>query len=126
FAINATSGQITVINSAALNFETTPQFLLSVKALDNGSPANSRTQTITINLTDIAGARAPAKRTATSSRLAATGATGQQAAPPAASSTTAAPNAPTPREGALYTFTLYEPVVAAEDDTALLPEDPWG
>jgi len=126
FAINATSGQITVINSAALNFETTPQFLLSVKAQDNGSPANSRTQTITINLTDIVGARAPAKRTATSSRLAATGATGQQAAPPAASSTTAAPNAPTPREGALYTFTLYEPVVAAEDDTALLPEDPWG
>jgi hypothetical protein len=50
FAINAATGQITVNNSAALNASSTPQFLLSIKATDNGSPSNSRTQTITVNL----------------------------------------------------------------------------
>ncbi|MDZ4683669.1 MAG: cadherin repeat domain-containing protein, partial [Planctomycetaceae bacterium] len=52
FAINATTGVITVAK-ATINFETTPQFLLSVKAQDNGSPANSRTQTITVNIANL-------------------------------------------------------------------------
>jgi hypothetical protein len=60
FAIHSTTGQLTVFRSSSLNFEVTPQFLLSVKAQDNGSPANSRTQTIIINLTDVVGARVPA------------------------------------------------------------------
>ncbi|MDZ4688529.1 MAG: cadherin domain-containing protein, partial [Planctomycetaceae bacterium] len=41
FAINSSTGVITVAK-ATINFEATPQFLLSVKAQDNGSPANSR------------------------------------------------------------------------------------
>jgi len=52
FAINATTGVITVAK-ATINFEATPQFLLSVKAQDNGSPANSRTQTITVNIANL-------------------------------------------------------------------------
>src|SRR5438105_7677147 len=38
FAVNATTGQITVANSAALNFETTPSFTLNVTVTDNGTP----------------------------------------------------------------------------------------
>ncbi|HEX2645382.1 MAG TPA: cadherin repeat domain-containing protein, partial [Thermoanaerobaculia bacterium] len=53
FAIDATTGVITVVNSAALNFETTPTFTLTVTATDNGTPAASGTGTITINLTDV-------------------------------------------------------------------------
>ncbi|MDZ4689341.1 MAG: cadherin domain-containing protein, partial [Planctomycetaceae bacterium] len=41
FAISSSTGVITVAK-ATINFEATPQFLLSVKAQDNGSPANSR------------------------------------------------------------------------------------
>ncbi|MDZ4689057.1 MAG: cadherin repeat domain-containing protein, partial [Planctomycetaceae bacterium] len=111
FAINAASGQITVNNSAALDFETTPQFLLSVKALDNGSPANSRTQTITINLTDIVGARVPARKPATSLNPVATGSTGQQVTT-TVPATAVAPNqiATTPEtDAALLSFTLYDP-----------------
>jgi len=52
FAINATTGVITVAKST-INFEATPQFLLQVKAQDNGSPANSRTQTITVNIANL-------------------------------------------------------------------------
>ncbi|HUQ72672.1 MAG TPA: cadherin domain-containing protein [Planctomycetaceae bacterium] len=52
FAINATTGVITVAK-ATINFEVTSQFLLQVKAQDNGSPANSRTQTITVNITNL-------------------------------------------------------------------------
>src|SRR6185436_8810266 len=37
FAINAATGALTVSNSAALNFETTPTFSLAVQVTDNGS-----------------------------------------------------------------------------------------
>ncbi|MDZ4689197.1 MAG: cadherin domain-containing protein [Planctomycetaceae bacterium] len=82
FSINANTGQITVNNSAALNFETTPQFLLSVKATDNGNPSNNRTQTITVNLTNVIGARVAQQSTALpqSNLGSASGATGQQIA----------------------------------------------
>lgn len=38
FAIGSSSGHITVANSGALNFETTPPFALTVQVTDNGSP----------------------------------------------------------------------------------------
>jgi hypothetical protein len=53
FAINAATGAITVATSAALNFETTPSFSLTVTATDNGTPALSGSNTITINLTNV-------------------------------------------------------------------------
>ncbi|MER2626148.1 MAG: Ig-like domain-containing protein, partial [Accumulibacter sp.] len=53
FAINTTSGQITVANSTALDFEITPSFGLTVQVTDSGSPAESGTATITVNLTDV-------------------------------------------------------------------------
>jgi len=51
FAINASTGAITVANSAALDIGNTPQFQLTVQATDNGTPALSASNTITINLT---------------------------------------------------------------------------
>ena len=53
FAINSNTGQITVANGAALDFETTRVFILAVKATDNGDPAKSSTATITIRLNDV-------------------------------------------------------------------------
>ncbi|MBC8115781.1 MAG: cadherin repeat domain-containing protein [Candidatus Saccharimonas sp.] len=53
FAINATTGVLTVNNSAALNFETTPQFSLTITATDNGSPAKSGSATVTVNLQNV-------------------------------------------------------------------------
>ena len=40
-------------NSAALDFETTPTFSLTVQVTDNGSPALSGTATVTVNLTNV-------------------------------------------------------------------------
>jgi predicted outer membrane repeat protein len=48
FAINAVSGEITVVNSAALDYETNPSFGLTVQVTDN--LGLSDTATITINL----------------------------------------------------------------------------
>ncbi len=53
FAINVASGQITVANSAALDFETTPTFSLTVQVTDDGAPAQSGTGTITIDLNNV-------------------------------------------------------------------------
>ncbi len=50
FAINSSSGQITVSNSSLLNFETTPTFTLTVQVEDSG--ALTDTAEITINLTN--------------------------------------------------------------------------
>jgi VCBS repeat-containing protein len=63
FAINQRTGQITVANSAVLNFEVTPQFVLTVEAMDDGVPALSGSATITITLTNVN--EAPAVQTAT-------------------------------------------------------------
>lgn len=52
FSINPTTGQITVSNPAALNYETTPQFTLQVKVTDGGNGNLNATQSITINLVD--------------------------------------------------------------------------
>jgi hypothetical protein len=51
FAINPTTGELTVINSAALDFETTPSFSLTVSVTDAGTLTDSAT--ITVNLTDV-------------------------------------------------------------------------
>jgi|GEM_PF-1827268 len=51
FTIDAQTGAITVANSAALNFETTPTFSLTVTATDNGMLVD--TDTYVINLTNV-------------------------------------------------------------------------
>ncbi|HUP24611.1 MAG TPA: cadherin domain-containing protein, partial [Thermoanaerobaculia bacterium] len=53
FAIGAATGEITVANSAALDFETTPVFSLTVEVTDDGTPALSGSTTVTVNLTDV-------------------------------------------------------------------------
>lgn len=51
FSINSATGQITVSNPAALNYETTTQFILQVKATDGGNLSD--TQSVTVNVTDV-------------------------------------------------------------------------
>ncbi len=51
FAIS-NSGQITVANNAALDFEVTPSYSLTVTVTDNGIPAQSGSATITITVND--------------------------------------------------------------------------
>ncbi len=53
FAIDPVTGVITVSNSAALDFETTPVFNLTIEVTDNGLPQLSDTATIQINLNDV-------------------------------------------------------------------------
>ncbi len=53
FTINTVTGLITVANSAALDFEATPSFALTVEVADNGTPALTDTATVTVNLTDV-------------------------------------------------------------------------
>ena len=53
FAINPATGQITVVNSSALNFETTPTFNLSMQVTDNGSTPLSDINRVTIQLTNV-------------------------------------------------------------------------
>lgn len=52
FAIDAATGQIRVLTSAAVDFETTPVFNLLVTVTDNGNPQQAKTATVTINLID--------------------------------------------------------------------------
>lgn len=52
FAINSTTGQITVANSSALDFEGQQQFVLTVTATDNGNPQRSDSANVTITLDD--------------------------------------------------------------------------
>ncbi len=53
FAINSSTGQITVANSSVLNFETNPTFNLTVQVTDSGAPSQFDTATVTINITDV-------------------------------------------------------------------------
>jgi hypothetical protein len=52
FAVSA-AGVVTVADSASLNFETAPSFILNVTVMDNGSPTLSDTAVITINLNNV-------------------------------------------------------------------------
>jgi VCBS repeat-containing protein len=53
FAINSTTGVITVDNAAAVDFETNPTFALTVEVTDSEVPMLSDTATITINLNNV-------------------------------------------------------------------------
>jgi hypothetical protein len=53
FAIDAGTGQITVTNAAALDYEATTAFTLTVRVTDSGSPALSSTAAVTISLNDL-------------------------------------------------------------------------
>lgn len=53
FAIDVATGKLTVANSAALDFETTPLFELEVAVTDNGAPALSDSSKVLILLTDV-------------------------------------------------------------------------
>lgn len=53
FAIDAATGQITVNNLAALDFETTPSFMLTVQLSLAFSPPVATTGLVTINLLDV-------------------------------------------------------------------------
>jgi len=53
FAINSSTGEVTVANASALDFETTPTFSLTVQVTDDGMPALSASATVTVNLTDV-------------------------------------------------------------------------
>jgi hypothetical protein len=52
FAIDST-GHITVANVAALDYETTTSFTLTITVTDNGTPSLSDTATITVNLNNV-------------------------------------------------------------------------
>lgn len=53
FSINPTTGVITVSNTAALNYESTPIFNLTVTVTDNGTPAKSASAAVRVNLTNV-------------------------------------------------------------------------
>lgn len=59
FAINGTTGTITVSNSAALNYESVSSYTLTVQVVDNGTPVLSDTETFTINVIDLPENTAP-------------------------------------------------------------------
>ncbi len=51
FAVNPATGVLTVANPSVLDFETTPQFVLTVEATDQGGLTDSAT--VTVNLNDV-------------------------------------------------------------------------
>ena len=53
FQINPTTGQLTVNQSSALNFEAQSQFSLQVTVTDSGTPALATSQTVTVILGDV-------------------------------------------------------------------------
>lgn len=53
FAINQTTGLITVANPAALDFEVNPVFNLTVRVTDNGTPVRSDTGVVRIEIRDV-------------------------------------------------------------------------
>ncbi|MGB0582526.1 MAG: cadherin domain-containing protein, partial [Limisphaerales bacterium] len=53
FAIDPNSGAITVASQAALNFEVTPAFSLTITATDGGTPTLLDTATVTVTLNDV-------------------------------------------------------------------------
>jgi VCBS repeat-containing protein len=53
FAINPSTGALTVATSSALNFESTQSYALIVSATDNGSPILNSQATVTITVTNV-------------------------------------------------------------------------
>ncbi len=52
FAINGTTGEITVANPAALDYEANPTFTLTVEVTDSGTPGQTASAIVTIHLAD--------------------------------------------------------------------------
>ncbi len=52
FALDGDTGEITVANPAALDYETNPTFTLTVEVTDSGTPGQTVSATVTIHLTD--------------------------------------------------------------------------
>jgi predicted outer membrane repeat protein len=53
FAINPSTGEITVADGSLLNFETVSNATLSIRVTDNGDPALSTASLVTISITDV-------------------------------------------------------------------------
>ncbi len=53
FALDADTGEITVANRAALDYEAHPTFTLTVEVTDSGTPGLTDTATVTIHLRDL-------------------------------------------------------------------------
>jgi VCBS repeat-containing protein len=53
FALNAATGQITVANQNVIDYETTPQFLITIQVQDNGEVNLTANAVMTINLTNV-------------------------------------------------------------------------
>lgn len=53
FAINPSTGLITVANSTGVDFEAHPSFTLTIQVADDGIPSQANTATVTINLTNL-------------------------------------------------------------------------
>ncbi len=53
FAIDAMTGQITVADGTQLDYETTPQYVLTVQVTDDGNGNLTDTATITVDVTDV-------------------------------------------------------------------------
>ena len=54
FAIDPSTGVVTVSNAAAVDYELRQSFLLTIEAADSGDPSLATTATFTINVTDLA------------------------------------------------------------------------
>lgn len=59
FAIDSATGELQVANSAALDFETSPLFELTIGVTDDGAPVLSAAATVTVQLADVAEPIAP-------------------------------------------------------------------
>lgn len=53
FAIDASTGVLTIANAAALDFEANPTFQLAIRVVDSGAPALDAFGQVTIDLTDV-------------------------------------------------------------------------
>ncbi|MBF0371170.1 MAG: tandem-95 repeat protein [Magnetococcales bacterium] len=53
FAIDANTGELSVIDGSALDYETNPSFALTVEVADDGSPSESDQAQLTINLNNV-------------------------------------------------------------------------
>ena len=53
FMVDSMTGEITVMDASALNFESAAAFTLEIQVTDNGTPGLTDTATITINLNDL-------------------------------------------------------------------------
>lgn len=53
FAIDSSTGQITVLRPSVLNYETASQYTLQIRVTDGGNPSLSATRSVRVNLIDV-------------------------------------------------------------------------